>query len=386
MGAIAETVASGPAEQKTKVLLVAPPASSEIARHVLSLARGLDRDQFELSLACPRRGSVAEEAASLGIEVFHVAVPPAPSPVKSMSAALGLSRLISSGGFHLVHAHSFSASLVASLAREFATWPILVTSVHEALPGGGRAGVRRWVLRMIARKSDRIVTACDTLQALFADTRGADEKLLTIPDGVDLERAADPAVRAQVRAALGVGKDTPVVGVLGDAQDIREVEFQRVMERVEARYPQAAFVSAADQRLRKPSRADTEDSGVDGPASAAALAEVFDVAVMLPPCDRFPVEAVEAMAAAKPVCGYAVGALPEVVADGVTGLLAPEGDEDALADAIEALIKDPARARAMGDAGRERARERFSLPAMIERTENCYADLARIHLVGSDKS
>jgi glycosyltransferase involved in cell wall biosynthesis len=117
-------------------------------------------------------------------------------------------------------------------------------------------------------------------------------------------------------------------------------------------------------------------------ADARRLMAAFDLAVIPSLSEGFSIVAVEAMAAARPVAAYATGGLPEVVADGRTGLLAPERDADALAAAIEALLTDPVRAREMGEAGRERTRECFSLSAMIERIQNLYADLVRSHLVG----
>ena len=71
----------------------------------------------------------------------------------------------------------------------------------------------------------------------------------------------------------------------------------------------------------------------------------------------------------------AVGGIPEVVADGVTGLLVPPDDPAALADAMNALLRDPGRADAMGRAGRERAVAEFSWDAVAAQTAALYAEL-----------
>src|ERR1041385_6564081 len=73
----------------------------------------------------------------------------------------------------------------------------------------------------------------------------------------------------------------------------------------------------------------------------------------------------EARACRKPVVAADVGGVPEVVADGVTGLLYPGGNVDALAAALLALLDDDARREAMGAAGRQRVAERFSRQAML---------------------
>jgi starch synthase len=84
----------------------------------------------------------------------------------------------------------------------------------------------------------------------------------------------------------------------------------------------------------------------------------------------------EAMACATAVAASRTGGIPEVVADGVTGLLVPPEDPAPLADALNVLLRDPARADAMGRAGRERAVAEFSWDAVAAQTAALYAELA----------
>ena len=84
----------------------------------------------------------------------------------------------------------------------------------------------------------------------------------------------------------------------------------------------------------------------------------------------------EAMACGTAVVGSSVGGIPEVVDDGVTGLLVPPDDPAALADALNALVRDPARARGYGEAGRARAVGEFSWSAIAVQTAELYRELA----------
>jgi starch synthase len=83
----------------------------------------------------------------------------------------------------------------------------------------------------------------------------------------------------------------------------------------------------------------------------------------------------EAMACATAVVASRVGGIPEVVEESVTGLLVPPDDPAALADALNVLLRDPARAGAMGLAGRERAVSEFSWDAVAAQTAELYAEL-----------
>jgi glycosyltransferase involved in cell wall biosynthesis len=89
-----------------------------------------------------------------------------------------------------------------------------------------------------------------------------------------------------------------------------------------------------------------------------------------------PLVVLEAMAQARPVVATAVGGTPELVVDGETGMLVPPGNVDALADALRALLDDPARAARMGEAGRERVLATFSAAATVERVLGLYAAAA----------
>jgi L-malate glycosyltransferase len=98
--------------------------------------------------------------------------------------------------------------------------------------------------------------------------------------------------------------------------------------------------------------------------------------VVLPSHEEgFPNVILEAMAAGKAVVATRVGGIPEAVEDGVTGLLVPPANPEYLASAILTLREDPARAEAMGRAGRERVRTRFSLDAMVGRMQTSYLEL-----------
>jgi glycosyltransferase involved in cell wall biosynthesis len=83
----------------------------------------------------------------------------------------------------------------------------------------------------------------------------------------------------------------------------------------------------------------------------------------------------EAMAAGKPIVASRTATIPEVVLDGETGVLVPPGDAAALAEALAQLASDAELARRMGEAGRERLRQHFSIDKMVGDTEMLYREL-----------
>ena len=112
-------------------------------------------------------------------------------------------------------------------------------------------------------------------------------------------------------------------------------------------------------------------------AEARRLMPAMDVLAVPSRYEGQSISILEAMACARPVVAADVGGIPEVVVDGVTGLLVPAENPEALARALVRLLKDSALAERMGRAGRERVATHFSQAATIDRTFALYEELAR---------
>ncbi len=100
--------------------------------------------------------------------------------------------------------------------------------------------------------------------------------------------------------------------------------------------------------------------------------QAADLGLITSETESFCLSILEAMCFACPSIARSVGGIPEVVENGVTGLLVPSGDADILARAVESLIKDPVRRSALGCAAKDRARERFSAEVIVPRYEALY--------------
>ena len=158
--------------------------------------------------------------------------------------------------------------------------------------------------------------------------------------------------------------------------------FLKAAVRVAPQFPEAHFVIAGDGPLRQELVALAEDLGLRDRvhflgfrSDASALMGSLDVLVVPSLTEGSPLVTLEAMAAGVPVVASAVGGIPDQVRHGKEGLLVPPGDTGAMGDAIVALLRDPARARSLGEAGRRRATSEFSHAAMVRRIEDVYRDI-----------
>ena len=116
-------------------------------------------------------------------------------------------------------------------------------------------------------------------------------------------------------------------------------------------------------------------SDYDPRRSVAELLAASDVCVLSSRAEGFSNAILEYMAAARPVVATDVGGAREAIVEGETGHLVPAGDDERLAARVSALLRDPARAREMGERGRERVAQQFSCAAQLARTEALYERL-----------
>jgi glycosyltransferase involved in cell wall biosynthesis len=231
------------------------------------------------------------------------------------------------------------------------------------------------------------VTACsddlrDRAIALGARPSGIE----TLPYGIDATRfRPDEATRAAVRAELGIA-DAPLVVSAGRLVPKKGFEFLiDAVQRLRADRPTLRLAIAGDGDLGAvlAGRAASARGAVlllgnrtqDEVARLVAAADVIVVPSVRDDAgnvDGLPNFALEALASATPVVATRAGGLPSVIEDHRTGRLVPERDATALADAIGALLADPAGARALGAAGRDRVVRDFGWAQVGERFEGAY--------------
>jgi glycosyltransferase involved in cell wall biosynthesis len=288
-------------------------------------------------------------------------------------------RHIRAVGPDVVHTHLGSADLIGGIASRSLGIPA-VSTIHEVVQR--RAGVERakdMVFMFSQRCCDaRVITVSDSArQAYIEQSRGMSDRVVLIPNGIDV--AVAPGSGAAVRRELGVGADELLVGMVSalraeKGHDAAIEAFARLRER----FPRLRLLIAGQGRRAG------ELARLAAPFGDAILlagrrtdvARVFDALdVCLHPSrlDAFPTTLIEALAASVPVLATAVGGIPEIIDDGRTGVLVPgPPDPDVLAAALGELLADPARRRALADAGRRAYLERFTTGPWVQRTRALY--------------
>ena len=342
-------------------------------RQVVDLALALQRGGHEVTVACSVAGALSGALVEAGIPVR----PLLDRLVKrrlSPAYAWRLRRLVRRERFDLVHAHIYASVVAAAIATLETAVPLVITEHTEASWQTWRA---RWVSRWVYRRVERIIAVSTPIRRRLIERDGVHPDLITIvPNAVAPSQPRPDSLPAELH-------ERPLVGVIARLQPEKGVaNFLKAAARVAPLFPEAHFVIAGDGPLRQELVALAEDllpsdrvHFLGFRSDASALMRSLDVLVVPSLTEGSPLVTLEAMAAGTPVVASAVGGIPDQVRHDKEGLLVPPGDAGAIGDAILDLLRDPARARRLGEAGRRRATSEFGHAAMVRRIEDVYREV-----------
>jgi glycosyltransferase involved in cell wall biosynthesis len=358
-----------------QIVLSLTPGGTE--RLVIEICRHL-QDRVDSVVCClDFEGAWAGEARALGIPVFALGRQPGFHP----SLSLRIARLIKAHHIDVVHCHHYSPYVYGLLASLIAPARLVFTE-HGSLSHGVPSPKRRLVNPLLTRRAGRLCAVSGFLrQNLIAEGFPAD-RLTVVHNGIEPGSRPTADERLAARAALGLPQEAFVVGTCARLVPVKSLPtLLQAHASVIARCPQARTVIIGEGPERAALEALTASLGLrDSVTFAGYRADVramvpgFDVYVNTSRYEGVSLTILEAMAAALPVVATRNGGNPEVVVDGETGFLVPDG-APGVADAISRLAADPARRRTMGDAGRRRLEQHFSLARMVEEYAAAYRGL-----------
>jgi glycogen synthase len=288
----------------------------------------------------------------------------------------------------VVHAHTWYADMGALWISQLHRIPLIVT-LHSMEPlrpwkadqlGSGYL-VSSWIEKTAVEAAQRVIAVSHKMREdILAHFDADPSRVIVIHNGIDPElfkrtAARDALERLGVRSpyVLFVGRITDQKGIFHLLEASRQLpagvqivvcasapdtpEIEERLRRAVAELPNVRWIN--------------EMVPVDVVTQLYSHAAVFACPSVYEP---FGLINLEAMACETAVVASAVGGILEVVEDGKTGVLVPPARPEALAGALNALLANPAQARAMGQAGRRRVEAHFSWTAIAERTEQVYAE------------
>ncbi len=352
--------------------------------NALATAERLDRSRFRVSVITLRgEGPLGDRYATIGIPVVRFPIRSLYGP-GTLRQAAALRSFLREENVAIVHAHDMYSNVFSVLTARAARVPVVIASKRWwSAPWRYRA-----LNRLGFRLADRVLANSEAVGRSLVDRDGVSGDHVAVVHnfiGDELFTPASPTQLGSWRRELDLSDGDRVVGIVASLLPVKDHEtLIGAIARVRQGHPRIRLVVVGDGPERGRLEGRVRELGLGAYVRFAGLRPrvpsmhgLFEVSVLCSRAEGFPNSILEAMASARPVVATDVGGVHDAVEHGVTGLLVPPGDVDALAAAISRLLDEPAWARGMGGQGAAVARSRFSAPAVIASLERLYVQLLR---------
>ncbi|MDP2654701.1 MAG: glycosyltransferase [Candidatus Omnitrophota bacterium] len=347
-------------------------------KQIFELAKGMDKSRYDVTIAsldCYGRAprSVIEPVCRL--EIFRVV------RIYGLSGFLqGLRffRYLKDSRVDIVQTYHFSSDIWGAFLAWLAGVPVILSNRRDM--GFWRKSWHVWAYRLINRWVLRIVVNARPIKAMVLESeRMGDDRVVVISNGVELSAKSSPLGRSD----LGLNAGDMVVAHVANLRPVKgHMHLIRAFKDVVARCPSAKLVLIGQDELGGSLQKLASDLGIS--ERVLFLGKRMDVSRILPLADVCVLPSLsegmsnsilEYMAAGKPVVATRVGGNPELIEDGVNGILVEKENVPQLADALFRLLQDPSLRREMGNSGFQRITEEFTMGAMVRKYEQLFETL-----------
>jgi glycosyltransferase involved in cell wall biosynthesis len=374
-------------------LLLVTKSTGGVAEYVRQLVKGLDREEFQITVAClSERGSefAAELAQIPNVKTFSLSMNRYKvDPFSDTRVLLALAAHLRREQYDLIHAHASKPGFLARLAALGTGIPVLYSPHCFAFHvGAGRvnAGLVAALERLAARYlTTRIVAIADGERKLAHQYGvGSDDLFVTVHTGIETRSYRQPVDKAALKASLDVPTNVPLIGTVGRlSRQKSPLDFVRMAGIIHECLPDAHFIWIGSGPLADAACHLSTDLGLNGVLHFAgqrtdipALLQCLDCFVLPSLWEGFPIVLLEAMAAGVPVVATDIPGNDEAIRSGVDGWLVPARDPVASAESVLDLLSNPERAEAFRQSSRRRVEQEFTPGAMLDGLTNIYFGVA----------
>ncbi|HDL65014.1 MAG TPA: glycosyltransferase [Proteobacteria bacterium] len=373
-----------------KILQVAYKSTISGGEKVLfDLATSLKERGHEVSAVCPDPGQLPDELRKAGIDStiipFH--------KTYDIRAARQLARFITDEKIEVLHSHSMLTNIISRVAGKLAHVPVSVSTEHltmELARGGRGKGLRDRLMAKYYRRLDnftsrynqQVIAVSNAVRDDLVEQGIPTGRITVIQNGIEIPDI-DPAAGDRIRLELGIKPEETVVGAVGRLSPQKDYPtLLRAFKEVGKSCPEAILLIAGDGYLRDNLEKLTYELGIREQVkflgyrtNVLEVVSSFDIYALSSLWEGLPLAVLEAMAMGKPVVATSVPGTEEAVNEGETGFLVPLKDDQALSQGIIELVRDQEKIKIMGDAGRRRWHDCFSLTRVIDEHEALYKNL-----------
>ena len=289
---------------------------------------------------------------------------------------------------NLIHGHDHKSDLFAYLLRRW-LWRqrlAVVSTAHAWVMLGLKGQIYRRMDLSLMRRFNHLIAVSHATKSEMIEAGVPPDLITVIHNGIDTDAWAPKRASASLRDELKLGQAFPVIGYVGRIMPEKDLEtWLRAAAMVAKQYPHAQFVlvgegkdTATLEQLKRLAADLGIKDNVYFPGYRSDLVpvyETFDIFLLSSRREGLPNSILEAMAMGLPVVTTDVAGAKELVLDGQTGYLLPQGDEIGIASALTTLTMNDTLRRQMGRMGRERVQREFSFSTRLRCIEALYEKL-----------
>ncbi|MFQ6027324.1 MAG: glycosyltransferase [Dehalococcoidia bacterium] len=344
-----------------------------------------NRDDFEYEVGylVPGKDALSQELEQQGIPVFCLGQ----SRFYDMRVILRLAKLLRQRQVDILHIHLPFPGIIGRIAGRLAGVSRIVYSEHS--PVHRYHALTRLASRLTYSWNDAVIAVSNEVYKSVEQYYGSlrRSRLLTIYNGIEDPAAADPTgsndTRESVRQELGIPEgNSVVINVAGFRPEKGHFRLLQAAELVLPGNPQVTFLLVGQGETEEAVRAEVSRLGLEKSFVFAGfrndiprLPRASDLFLLASDYEGLPVSLLEAMGAGLPSVSTRVGGVPEVVEEGVEGLMVSPEDPEQMAEAVLRLLGDADTRLRMGQAGLDRVNRQFSVQRMVDQTEGLYREL-----------
>lgn len=346
------------------------------------LSTSLDPSRFEVHVASlQNRGALYGQISSRGLPVSTYEISSLIHS-RTIRQQLRFAAYLKEHAIDIVHLYGFYPIVFGAPAARLARTPVLVTSIRDN--GDQWTRPQRLAQRFACRLAHCTLVNAEAVRTRLVAEGYRHGSIAVIRNGVDVDRSPDSQA-VSLRDSFGLPAKAPLIVAVSRLNPLKGIDdFLEAARLLAGRFRTARFIVVGYGPSREELEVRAHLLGVaDRIVFTGARLDVADIlsqaTISVAPSlsEALPNVVLESMAVGAPLVATRVGGTPEVVEDGVSGLLVPPCDAPSLAAAIAHLLENPSIARRLGDAAKSRAASCFSMSRMVSDTEDLYRSLLK---------
>jgi sugar transferase (PEP-CTERM/EpsH1 system associated) len=358
-----------------------------LERVVVDLAKGFKKKGYIVSICClDGKEPLGNEAESAGIKVYSLNK----GPGIKCGLPFKIAKIIREERIDLIHTHNESGLIYGVTAAFLARVSNIVHTDHGKEPGYDEKKALKLAEKILLKKLDHVVAVSEDLKNKIVQSTGiSKDKILVIPNGIDVEHFYQPNLRDEVRRKLGISSDTFVIANIARMVPLKNQSFLiNIFKEVVVDYPNVKLLLVGDGPMRYELQAYCKNMGLS--KSIIFLGERKDIFELLSAVDLFvlpsltegtSITLIEAMSSGTPVVASEVGGNSEVIENGKTGFLNPLGQIEMWITTIKSLIRNKEDRIRVAQNAKMEVVKKFSLEGMIGNYEKIYLSKMGIKII-----